>query len=60
MNMELNILTTSTKGYCKYHGLTEFYKNRKCKECVKYSRLFKRMQTLENQKKNTNYLDRKQ
>lgn len=26
-------------NYCLYHGLTEFYKNGKCKLCVKYQRL---------------------
>lgn len=26
-------------GYCLTHGWTPFYKNGKCKECVKYKRL---------------------
>ena len=27
------------KRFCLTHGFTEFYKNGKCKECVKYQRL---------------------
>jgi hypothetical protein len=60
MNIEMNNINTIKKGFCLYHGLTPFYKNNKCKECVKYTRMLKRLQTLENQKKSTNYLDRKQ
>ena len=33
-----NFITTS-KHFCLHHGLTDFYKNGKCKICVKYQRL---------------------
>ena len=32
---------TIRMDYCICHGFTEFYKNGKCKECVKYSKLRK-------------------
>lgn len=28
-----------SRGVCLHHGLTDFYKNGKCKICVKYQRL---------------------
>lgn len=28
-----------SKRFCLHHGLTEFYKNGKCKLCVKYQRM---------------------
>jgi hypothetical protein len=36
LNVEMN--------YCIHHGFTPFYKNGKCKECVKYQRIYTRMQ----------------
>ena len=33
---EINI---PTKRFCLHHGFTDFYKNGKCKLCVKYKRL---------------------
>lgn len=40
--------TSKIINFCMYHGMTEFYKNGHCKECVKY----KRLQTLNSNKEN--------
>ena len=34
----VNFIETN-KHFCLHHGLTDFYKNGKCKICVKYQRL---------------------
>lgn len=34
-----NFVTLTNKRFCLHHGLTDFYKNGKCKICVKYQRL---------------------
>ena len=31
-------------NYCIHHGFVPFYKNGKCKECVKYQRIYTRIQ----------------
>ena len=36
------IINEKPMGFCNYHGYTEFYKNGKCRECVKYQRYWKR------------------
>ena len=38
--------------FCLYHGMTPHYKNGKCKECVKYSRIQNCLKTKENTKLN--------
>lgn len=45
-------------GFCLHHGITEFYKNGKCKECVKYDKLCKLRETIAYNKSTINYLKR--
>lgn len=52
-NNLMNNVIDVRMNYCIHHGFTAFYKNGKCKECVKYQRLQTRLYNRKNSSLNT-------